>query len=38
MPKIDLNMVLHGEEEVQILKPLRADQSKYTCEQRILDF
>jgi hypothetical protein len=37
-PDIDLNMVLHGEEEIEIIKPLKGDQTKYICEQRFLDF
>ena len=38
MPKIDLTQVLHGEEEIQIIKPLLGDNSKYVVEARFLDF
>ena len=37
-PKIDLSLILHGEEEIEIRKQMKADGTKYVCEQRFLDF
>jgi hypothetical protein len=33
-----MNKLLHGEEELTILKPLKGDGTKYRFEQRFLDF
>ncbi|TNV76549.1 hypothetical protein FGO68_gene3846 [Halteria grandinella] len=37
-PKIDLDQVLHGEEEVEIIKPLKADGTVYVCTHTYKDF
>lgn len=36
-PKIDMNKLLHGEEEITILKPVKGDGTKYRFEQKFID-
>ena len=31
LPKIDPNMMLHGEDKLEMFKPLKPDGSKYIC-------
>ena len=38
MPKIDLNKILHGEDKLEIFKPMKPDGSKYICYQKFIDF
>jgi len=37
-PKFDMNKLLHGEEEITILKPVKGDGTKYRYEFKFLDF
>lgn len=37
-PKFDMNKLLHGEEEITILKPIKGDGTKYRFEFKFLDF
>jgi hypothetical protein len=38
LPKINLNKMLHGEDKVEVFKPMRPDGSTYHCEQKFTDF
>ena len=37
-PKIDLNMILHAEDKIEVYKPMKPDGSKYICQQKFTDF
>jgi hypothetical protein len=31
LPKIDLNKILHGEDKLEVFKPMKPDGSKFIC-------
>jgi acyl dehydratase len=37
-PIFDNNMLRHGEDTIEIIKPMKPDGTKYICEQRFIDF